>query len=84
MVPENRLETMLKQAIELQIANCLYHDNRNMSCTLYSDHVCEKYVCCDQALSNYTRPFLFCPHLILTMDPAWHLFNFFTGPESLL
>ncbi|KAK3827521.1 MAG: WD40-repeat-containing domain protein [Benniella sp.] len=42
MVPENRLETMLKQAIELQIANCLYHDNRNMSCTLYSDHVCEK------------------------------------------
>ncbi|KAG0198512.1 hypothetical protein BGX28_008047 [Mortierella sp. GBA30] len=42
MVPENRLETMLKQAAELQIKNCYYHDNRNTSNSLYSDHVCNK------------------------------------------
>ncbi|KAI8354941.1 WD40-repeat-containing domain protein [Mortierella sp. GBAus27b] len=41
MVPENRLETMLKQAMEMQAVNCFYHDNRNTSRTLYSDHVCE-------------------------------------------
>ncbi|KAI7824683.1 WD40-repeat-containing domain protein [Gamsiella multidivaricata] len=42
MVPENRLETMLKQAVELQIKNCLYHDNRNTTNSLYSDHICDK------------------------------------------
>ncbi|KAF9418674.1 hypothetical protein BGZ94_009615, partial [Podila epigama] len=42
MVPENRLETMLQQAITLQINNCLYHDNRNIAKSLYSDHICEK------------------------------------------
>ncbi|KAF9193419.1 hypothetical protein BGZ50_007491 [Haplosporangium sp. Z 11] len=42
MVPENRLETMLKQAVELQIKNCFYHDNRNVSSSLYSDHICRK------------------------------------------
>ncbi|KAG0264421.1 hypothetical protein BG011_006897 [Mortierella polycephala] len=41
MVPENRLETMLKQAVELQIKNCFYHDNRNVSSSLYSDHTFE-------------------------------------------
>lgn len=44
MVPENRLETMLKQAVDHQIKNCFYHDNRNTSKSLYSDHVCDKYV----------------------------------------
>ncbi|ORZ20910.1 WD40-repeat-containing domain protein [Lobosporangium transversale] len=42
MVPENRLETMLKQAIELQVKNCLYHNHRNTTNSLYSDHACEK------------------------------------------
>ncbi|KAF9380789.1 hypothetical protein BGX21_002274, partial [Mortierella sp. AD011] len=42
MVPENRLETMLKQAIEFQIKNCVYHDSRNTTSTLYSDHICDK------------------------------------------
>ncbi|KAI8605976.1 WD40-repeat-containing domain protein [Dissophora ornata] len=42
MVPENRLETMLTQAVEMQIKNCFYHDNRNTSNSLYSDHVCDK------------------------------------------
>ncbi|KAF9354010.1 hypothetical protein BGX26_008228 [Mortierella sp. AD094] len=42
MVPENRLETMLKQAVELQIKNCIYHDSRNTTNSLYSDHVCDK------------------------------------------
>ncbi|KAF9932513.1 hypothetical protein BGZ67_004708 [Mortierella alpina] len=42
MVPENRLETMLKQAADLQIKNCYYHDNRNASTSLYSDHLCKK------------------------------------------
>ncbi|KAG0001041.1 hypothetical protein BGZ65_003846, partial [Modicella reniformis] len=42
MVPESRLETMLKQATELQTMNCFYHDNRNTTSSLYSDHVCEK------------------------------------------
>lgn len=43
MVPENRLETMLKQAVDHQIKNCFYHDNRNTSKSLYSDHICDKY-----------------------------------------
>ncbi|KAG0295600.1 hypothetical protein BGZ97_004794 [Linnemannia gamsii] len=42
MVPENRLETMLKQAMDHQIKNCFYHDNRNTSKSLYSDHICDK------------------------------------------
>ncbi len=42
MVPEHRLETMLKQAADLQIKNCYYHDNRNASTSLYSDHLCKK------------------------------------------
>ncbi|KAG0042243.1 hypothetical protein BGZ83_000735 [Gryganskiella cystojenkinii] len=42
MVPENRLETMLHQAIELQAKNCVYHDNRNTANSLYSDHICDK------------------------------------------
>ncbi|KAF9112035.1 hypothetical protein BGX27_004054 [Mortierella sp. AM989] len=44
MVPENRLETMLKQAGELQVKNCMYHDSRNTSNSLYCDHICDKYV----------------------------------------
>lgn len=42
MVPENRLENMLQQAVELQVNNCLYHDIRNDTRSLYSDHVCDK------------------------------------------
>ncbi|KAF9202396.1 hypothetical protein BGZ49_007430 [Haplosporangium sp. Z 27] len=42
MVPENRLETLLKQATELQIKNCVYHDSRNTANSLYSDHICDK------------------------------------------
>ncbi|KAF9439113.1 hypothetical protein BGZ76_011351 [Entomortierella beljakovae] len=42
MVPENRLETMLKQAMEFQTRNCTYHDSRNTHKSLYSDHVCDK------------------------------------------
>ncbi|KAF9426877.1 hypothetical protein BGZ94_005875 [Podila epigama] len=42
MVPENRLETLLKQAIELQTKNCVYHDSHgDASYSLYSDHVCD-------------------------------------------
>ncbi|KAG0091447.1 hypothetical protein BGZ93_008829 [Podila epicladia] len=43
MVPEHRLETLLKQATEQQIKNCFYHDSRSDApYSLYSDHVCEK------------------------------------------
>ncbi|KAF9317363.1 hypothetical protein BG006_003394, partial [Podila minutissima] len=42
MVPENRLENMLQQAVELQVNNCLYHDIRDETRSLYSDHVCDK------------------------------------------
>ncbi|KAG0096084.1 hypothetical protein BGZ93_005017 [Podila epicladia] len=42
MVPENRLENMLQQAVELQVNNCLYHDIRNDTRSLYSDHLCDK------------------------------------------
>lgn len=43
MVPEHRLETLLKQANEQQIKNCFYHDSRNDApYSLYSDHVCDK------------------------------------------
>lgn len=59
MVPENRLETMLKQAIEMQVVNCFYHDNRNTSSTLYSDHKCEKYVHSGQAVSTFFMTIVF-------------------------
>ncbi|KAF9335025.1 hypothetical protein BG006_001014 [Podila minutissima] len=43
MVPEHRLETLLKQATEQQIKNCFYHDSRSDApYSLYSDHVCDK------------------------------------------
>ncbi|KAF9385381.1 hypothetical protein CPB97_004860 [Podila verticillata] len=42
MVPENRLENMLQQAVQLQVNNCLYHDIRNDTRGLYSDHMCLK------------------------------------------
>ncbi|KAF9320177.1 hypothetical protein BG003_006986 [Podila horticola] len=43
MVPEHRLETLLKQATEQQVKNCFYHDSRNDApYSLYSDHVCDK------------------------------------------
>ncbi|KAG0222743.1 hypothetical protein BGW42_006346 [Actinomortierella wolfii] len=42
MVPENRLEKLLEQARELQTRDCVYHDARNSTYSLYSDHVCSK------------------------------------------
>ncbi|KAG0028972.1 hypothetical protein BGZ81_004242 [Podila clonocystis] len=43
MVPEHRLETLLKQAMEQQVKNCFYHDSRSDApYSLYSDHVCDK------------------------------------------
>ncbi|KAG0029255.1 hypothetical protein BGZ82_008052 [Podila clonocystis] len=43
MVPEHRLETLLKQATEQQVKNCCYHDSRSDApYSLYSDHVCDK------------------------------------------
>ncbi|KAG0326134.1 hypothetical protein BG004_003035 [Podila humilis] len=43
MVPEHRLETLLKQAREQQIKHCFYHDSRNKApFSLYSDHICDK------------------------------------------
>lgn len=67
MVPENRLETMLKQAIEMQVVNCFYHDNRNTSSTLYSDHICQKYVHPVQAQSSFFM-MVVVSTLMLTMD----------------
>ncbi|RUS16901.1 hypothetical protein BC937DRAFT_90666 [Endogone sp. FLAS-F59071] len=42
MVPERRLETLLKQAMTLQLKNCLYHNSEDESITLFSDHVCDR------------------------------------------
>ncbi|KAG0247984.1 hypothetical protein DFQ27_001316, partial [Actinomortierella ambigua] len=42
MVPENRLEKLLDQAKELQTRDCVYHDTRNNTYSLYSDHICSK------------------------------------------
>ncbi|KAF9579929.1 hypothetical protein BGW38_003604, partial [Lunasporangiospora selenospora] len=42
MVPELRLEKLLQQAVEIQSKNCSYHDSRNATNSLYSDHHCNK------------------------------------------
>ncbi|RUO96419.1 hypothetical protein BC936DRAFT_142066 [Jimgerdemannia flammicorona] len=43
MVPERRLETLLKQAMTLQLKNCLYHNSEDEPITLFSDHACDRY-----------------------------------------
>jgi len=43
MIPERRLEALLKQAVKLQQIDCLYHTGQNDEISLYVDHVCDRY-----------------------------------------
>eukprot|EP01089_Gocevia_fonbrunei_P011934 TRINITY_DN2677_c0_g1_i1.p1 TRINITY_DN2677_c0_g1~~TRINITY_DN2677_c0_g1_i1.p1 ORF type:complete len:436 (+),score=66.54 TRINITY_DN2677_c0_g1_i1:516-1823(+) len=40
LLPEKRLETLLFQAMEQQRSNCLYHNTRDSSFSLFEDHSC--------------------------------------------
>ncbi len=44
MIPENRLEGLIDQAIDLQKRKCLYHNASEGHVSLYSDHVCDRCV----------------------------------------
>lgn len=48
MLPPRRLQTLLRQAMELQRDRCLYHntklDNSLESVSLLVDHVCSRYI----------------------------------------
>jgi WD40 repeat protein len=42
MIPENRLQTLIHQALAHQRANCLFHNTLEDSVSLFSDHHCDK------------------------------------------
>ncbi|KAJ3316741.1 hypothetical protein HDU76_001580 [Blyttiomyces sp. JEL0837] len=42
MLPENRLEALIEQALSLQRLNCLYHNVREGVESLYGDHSCDR------------------------------------------
>ncbi|XP_038898395.1 WD repeat-containing protein 26 homolog [Benincasa hispida] len=42
MIPENRLEQLVEQALLLQRDTCLYHNASDQEMSLYSDHTCGK------------------------------------------
>ncbi|KAI8608659.1 WD40-repeat-containing domain protein [Chytriomyces sp. MP71] len=42
MLPDNRLETLLVQAVQYQARECLYHNVPNESISLFNDHVCDR------------------------------------------
>ena len=44
MLPERRLEVLLRQALEQQKARCMYHNIREESFSLLEDHVCDRSV----------------------------------------
>ena len=44
MVPEQRLKTLLDQALAWQIHNCVWHNRpANETFSLFKDHVCDRY-----------------------------------------
>jgi hypothetical protein len=43
MVPENRLDTLLKQAVAHQQAMCTYHNTDDSQVSLLADHKCDRY-----------------------------------------
>jgi len=42
MLPENRLQHLIKQSIQYQITKCLYHNTTDNFVGLFEDHVCQK------------------------------------------
>jgi hypothetical protein len=42
MIPENRLEYLVEQALEVQRNSCLFHNSADHSLSLYSDHHCSR------------------------------------------
>ncbi|EGC37333.1 hypothetical protein DICPUDRAFT_46602 [Dictyostelium purpureum] len=42
MLPDNRLEQLIKQSIQYQIGKCLYHNTSEQFTELFKDHTCEK------------------------------------------
>jgi len=42
MIPENRLEILLTQALAHQKTNCLYHNTNEENFSLYQDHFCDR------------------------------------------
>lgn len=50
MLPPDRLQTLLAQAVEMQEHNCLFHNSLSSShnldsVSLLADHVCSRLVC---------------------------------------
>jgi len=41
LIPENRLLTIIDQAIQLQKLRCLYHNTQNETISLFADHTCQ-------------------------------------------
>nr|P0DPA1.1 RecName: Full=WD repeat-containing protein DDB_G0349043 [Dictyostelium discoideum] len=42
MLPENRLEQLIKQSIQYQMGKCLYHNTSEQFINLFKDHTCDK------------------------------------------
>nr|KAJ3409592.1 hypothetical protein HK105_003062 [Polyrhizophydium stewartii] len=43
MIPAERLNALLDQAVQLQISKCMYHNTTSDQVSLYSDHVCSRH-----------------------------------------
>ncbi|KAI8855164.1 WD40-repeat-containing domain protein [Chytridium lagenaria] len=70
MIPEKRLQTLLDQAIQLQVSNCLYHNVHNEDVSLYVDHSC------DRLLTSFYRSHFPCKTLHVLgehSDEVWLL-----------
>eukprot|EP01132_Coremiostelium_polycephalum_P000771 gene771-956_t len=42
MLPENRLEHLIRQSIQYQMSKCLYHNTTKSYISLFEDHVCNR------------------------------------------
>mmetsp|Transcript_7295 Transcript_7295/g.11568 ORF Transcript_7295/g.11568 Transcript_7295/m.11568 type:complete len:562 (-) Transcript_7295:159-1844(-) len=42
LLPEDRLETLLSQAVQFQKNKCLYHNTRDQVFSLFEDHICSR------------------------------------------
>lgn len=84
MLPPRRLQTLLRQAVELQRDRCLYHntklDNNLDSVSLLLDHVCSRLVLrsyhvaqasknpTDSMVKGHTAASEVCCHLLLLQN----------------
>lgn len=63
MLAEDRLLTLLDQAIDSQLSKCLYHNTRDAMPSLLSD-----YACGEEQIPNHTL------HMLLDhKDEVWHV-----------